>query len=178
MNLAIVGGGDLAQAVTNSVQDQYTVTTFGRGHIDLVQKSQCDQLITQLMTFDNILFTAGAYNTDLWDMWAVNTVAPCYIVSQLVNNNYTGNVVVVSSHAANWTSWPGVDVNRLTYNNSKHAVSNFVKGIQQSNVVGRYSLFEPSQFQSRMGGASGHAIETVVDTVVYLLKHPAKSITI
>jgi NAD(P)-dependent dehydrogenase (short-subunit alcohol dehydrogenase family) len=178
MNLAIVGGGELAQAVDTAVQDQYTVTTFGREHTDLVQKSQCDQLATQLMTFDNILFTAGAYNTDLWDMWAVNTVAPCYLVSQLVNNNYTGHVIVVSSHAANWTSWHGIDVNRLTYNNSKHAVSNFVKGVQQSNVVGRYSLLEPGRFQSRMGGDSGHTLQTVVDAVKFLLTHPARSITV
>jgi NAD(P)-dependent dehydrogenase (short-subunit alcohol dehydrogenase family) len=178
MNLAIVGGGNLAQAVTNAVQEQYSVTSFGRGHTDLVQKSQCDQLVTQLMSFDNILFTAGLYNTDLWDMWTVNTVAPCYIISNLVNNNYTGNVIVISSHAANWTSWPGVDTNRLTYNNSKHAVSNFIKGVQQAGVVGRYSLLEPSQFQSRMSGDSGHTIETVVDAVKFLLTHPARSITV
>ena len=178
MNLAIVGGGDLAQAVAHAVQDQYSITTFGRWHTDLVQKSQCDQLVTQLMTFDNILFTAGAYNSDLWDMWAVNTVAPCYIISQLVNNNYTGHVVVVSSHSANWTSWPGIDVNRLTYNNSKHAVSEFIKGVQQSGLSGQYSLLEPSRFQSRMGGDSGHTPQTIVDAVKFLLTHPARSITV
>jgi NAD(P)-dependent dehydrogenase (short-subunit alcohol dehydrogenase family) len=178
MNLAIVGDGDLAQAIADAVQDQYTVTMFGRRHTDLVQKSQCDQLITQLMSFDNVLFTAGLYNTDMWDMWTVNTVAPCYITSQLVTNDYSGHVIVVSSHAANWTSWPGVDINRLTYNNSKHAVSNFIKGIQQAKVIGRYSLLEPSQFQSRMGGDSGHTIETVVGAVNYLLENPARSITV
>lgn len=178
MNLAIVGGGDLAQAVANAVQDQYSITTFGRWHTDLVQKSQCDQLVTQLMTFDTVLFTAGLHNADLWDMWTVNTVAPCYIVSQLVKNNHNGHVIVVSSHAANWTSWPGIDTDRLTYNNSKHSVSNFVKGVQQSSVVGRYSLIEPSRFQSRMGGDSGHTIKVVVDAVKFLLTHPAKSITV
>jgi len=178
MNLAVVGGGELAQAVTNSVQDQYTVTLFSHWHTDLVQKSQCDQLITQLMSFDTVLFTAGLHNADLWDMWTVNTVAPCYIVSQLVKNNYTGHVIVVSSHAANWTSWPGIDTSRLTYNNSKHSVSNFVKGVQQADVVGRYSLIEPGRFQSRMGGDSGHTIKVVVDAVKFLLTHPAKSITV
>lgn len=178
MNMAIVGGGELAQAVVDSIQNQYSVTTFDRWHTDLANKSQCDQLIVQLMSFDTILFTAGLYNANVWDMWAVNTVAPCYIVSRLVANNYPGHVVVVSSHAANWTSWPGVDIERLTYNNSKHAVSEFIKGVQQSGTSGTYSLLEPCKFQSRMGGDSKHSIQTVVNAVEYLLKNPIKSMTV
>jgi NAD(P)-dependent dehydrogenase (short-subunit alcohol dehydrogenase family) len=94
-----------------------------------------------------------------------------HIISKLVEKNYTGHVVAVSSNAANWTSWPNISVDRLTYNNSKHAISSFVYGIKHRNYTGKYSVIEPSKFKSPMSNFQGLDISLITAALDSILNN-------
>lgn len=167
--VAIVGGGELAQSWQDKNNVNYKIDVYTREQFDLSQRTQCDHLIDLLYSKDIVIITAGSFDKDLWNTWLINLVAPAYVVSQLIEKNYSGHVIVISSNAANWTSWPDININRLTYNNAKHAVSNFIYGVIQGKFAGRYSVIEPSKFKSNMSNYQGQDIEQVVETIDFVI---------
>jgi NAD(P)-dependent dehydrogenase (short-subunit alcohol dehydrogenase family) len=169
--VAIVGDGDLAQAWISKNKKNYTINVYGHQEFDLTQKNHCDQLIDVLQDKDIIIITAGVFDKDLWNIWLVNLVAPSYIVSELIKKDYKGKTVVISSNAANWTSWPEISLERLVYNNSKHAISKFVYGTVQSGHGGQFVVLEPSKFKSSMSQQQGQDIESVVDAIDFSIKN-------
>lgn len=152
--LAIVGGGELASAL---VARNRHISSFciSREDRDISSQINCDEVVKDISGCPKILITAGVFNHDAWQTWLVNTVAPCYIIQQLVVNGYQGHIAVISSNAANWTSWPGADIDRVVYNCSKHATSGFAAAMVQRKSNVRITVIEPSRFQSTMSGQTG-----------------------
>jgi hypothetical protein len=167
--VALIGGGELAQAWQRKNLNNYDIELFTHEQFDLTQKKQCDQLANLLSQKDVVIITAGVYDNDLWNMWMINSVAPAYLVGQLIEKKYQGKTIVVSSNAANWTSWPDISLSRLTYNESKHAISSFLYGVVQGKFCGTYCVLEPSKFQSNMSNHQGQPIEQVVDALDYVI---------
>lgn len=173
MNISIIGGGDLARAF--SQQTKHTATIYSHCDYDIAVQTVCDQLVLKVMDSDAVIITAGVYGGSVWNVWLVNTVAPSYLISELITKQYSGKIVVISSNAANWTSWPGSPVDRIVYNNSKHAISNFVYGVEHSGF-GQFTVLEPSRFQSKMSNYQGTDIDQVVQTLEYALSNSVYSI--
>ena len=83
---------------------------------------------------------------------------------------YQGKIIMVGSHGASWTSWPGIDLDRLLYNNSKLALREFVKGVAQSGMcLASLTVFEPSKFKSSMNEFTGGEIRRVVERLVDII---------
>jgi NADP-dependent 3-hydroxy acid dehydrogenase YdfG len=176
--VAFVGRGELVNAFINQFSQDYQYVVFSKPEYDITDQDLCNQLAKKLLNFDVVIFAAGlCRTTDIWNQWIVNTVAPCTIMLNLINNKFTGQVIVISSNGANWHSWPGVDTQRLNYNNSKLAVSNFVKGLEQSDLPGNYCVFEPSAFKSKMNQGNGHNIEKVASCLKFCIENQVYNVT-
>ena len=169
--VAIVGGGELANAFCEKNKNNYKIKICTHSEFDITDRGNCDNLVDLLLNFNAIIITAGYFGNDIWKMWLTNTVGPSYIIGKLVEKKYTGHIVAVSSNAANWTSWPDISIDRLTYNNSKHAISNFVYGVKHRNYVGKYSVFEPSKFKSSMSNFQGLDISLITSALDSILNN-------
>jgi NADP-dependent 3-hydroxy acid dehydrogenase YdfG len=174
--LAIIGGGTLAQAIAK----QYTgnVQIYTHDQFDITDQEQCNQLVSELATYDAVIITAGKISNDTWNMWMTNTVGPCYLVGHLNDIARDQRIVVVSSYAARWTSWPDVTVARLTYNQSKRAVSEFVQGLVQRGSANQLTVVEPSAFQSPMSDHRGATAEAMAAQIIGVLENPMHVITV
>jgi hypothetical protein len=174
--LAIIGGGTLAQAIA----EQYTghVQIYTHDQFDITDQEQCDQLVPELATYDAVVVTAGEISNNTWSMWMTNTVGPCYLVGQLNDIARDQRIIVVSSYAARWTSWPDITVARLTYNMSKHAVSEFIMGLVQRGAPNQLTLMEPSAFQSPMSDHRGATAEDMAAQVIAVLENPMHVINV
>ena len=174
--LAIVGGGTLAQAIAE--RHTGNVQIYAHNIFDITNQEQCDQLVPELATYDSVVVTAGEISTDVWSMWMTNTVGPCYLVGQLNDVARDQRIVVVSSYGARWTSWPDVTVARLTYNQSKRAVSEFVQGLVQRGSDNQLTVVEPSAFQSPMSGYCGATAKDMAHQVIGVLENSMHVITV
>jgi hypothetical protein len=157
--LAIVGGGELANAIN------IPATIFTHSEYDITDESECVSLSAQLASFDTILITVGYHGTDDWNSWMVNTVGPSYLVS-LLERNYSGKkIIVVTSYGGAWPSWPGITLDRLTYNSSKSACTNFLSGLIHSGTKNKITILETSKFQSNMSNNTGMDIASVANQI-------------
>jgi NAD(P)-dependent dehydrogenase (short-subunit alcohol dehydrogenase family) len=164
MKIAIIGGGGLTNAFVDKYSE-YQCTVFERSQYDIAEQSQCDQLIDQLVGFDAVIISAGTMVPDTWRMWLVNTVAPSYILEKLFEKKYQNRIVMVSSNAGNWSSWPDITFHRLVYNNTKHAISLFVSGADQGGLLKNCVVVEPSRFKTSMSGYLGQDVDDVAEAV-------------
>lgn len=171
-SLAIVGGGALADGIVQNLSNEFDIKVFTHKEFDITDQTQCDAIIPALSSFDCILITVGQIGKDVWGMWMTNCVGPCYLVAQLNEHVANKKIVVVSSYAARWTSWPGVETGRMTYSMSKNALSNFILGLTQQGLnKNQLTVFEPSVFQSKMSGHKGTEVTTVVEQIRVILSN-------
>jgi hypothetical protein len=157
--LAIIGGGELAQAIT------LPATIFKHSDYDITVESECFALAAKIANYDTILITAGYHGTNDWNSWMVNTVGPSYLVS-LIEKNYSGKkIIVVTSYGGAWPSWPGITLDRLTYNSSKSACTNFLSGLIHGGAKNKITILETSKFQSNMSNNTGMDIVLVANQI-------------
>ena len=107
-----------------------------------------------------------------------NTVGPCYLVGQLNEIARDQRIIVVSSYAGRWTSWPDVTLGRLTYNMSKRAVSEFIMGLVQRGTPNQLTVIEPSAFQSPMSNHRGATAKNMAAQVIAVLENPMHVINV
>jgi hypothetical protein len=177
-SIAILGGGELSTAIVNKLKHKFTIDVFGHDKFDITNKKNCDEVINELATYNIIIITAGKHSNDIWEMWLVNNVGPAYIISRLEDKYADKKIIAVTSHGSSWTSWPGIDMNRLVYNSSKSGLTNFVYGlIHRDSSKNKITILEPSKFQSTMSNNTGpdinsvaHQIELIIDDPMHILK--------
>ena len=165
--LAIIGGGDLANAIKSPS------AIFSHSNFDISNKEQCDQLTVLLKDYDQILITAGYHGPDVWNNWLVNTVGPAYIVSKLEELYAGKSVIVVTSYGGAWPAWPGISVERLTYNMSKSSCTEFMSGLVHSGAKNKITILETSKFQSKMSNYTGMDINIVAKQIDALFNSDA-----
>jgi NAD(P)-dependent dehydrogenase (short-subunit alcohol dehydrogenase family) len=171
--IAIVGGGELAQAFVKHYQDQFNIDVIGHGQFDISNQISCDQFIPKLVNYDAVIITAAINDADLWKIWQVNTVGPCYLVAGLNDLATNQRIVVVSSHGASWFSWPEIPTARLNYNATKLALNNFLSGlIQQGGTTNKITVFEPARFKTHLSDYQGAEVEVVADQLYNVLINP------
>ena len=93
--------------------------------------------------------------------------------------NIAKQMIVIGSVGADFTSWPGLDITRLTYNIAKQSLRNWVHGWNQSifvkheGVIGmKVQILSPAVFKSNMSGGIGMEIEELVKNITYLVNNP------
>lgn len=169
-NIALIGNSDLAKAFSKTYS-HYNYTWFVRPDYDITEKDDCDKLIKNLQHKDVVLITSGAINSDIWQSMLTNAVGPIYLVSELVKLDCQPHVIVVGSLGAEWRSWPGINLERLIYNNSKHMLSNFVKDFYHSQLNNcKLTVLEPGRFQSTMSDFTGAEIDNIVHMINYAIE--------
>jgi NAD(P)-dependent dehydrogenase (short-subunit alcohol dehydrogenase family) len=172
-SMAILGGGELSTAIVNQLNQKFDINVFGHDKFDIRNKEQCNDIIVGLESYDIVVITAGKHSEDIWDMWMVNNVGPAYIISNLENKYSNKKIIAVTSHGSSWTSWPGIDINRLVYNSSKSGLTNFVYGlIHRDSSKNRITILEPSRFQSTMSNNTGADINLVVNQIESIIDDP------
>ena len=176
--VAIVGGGDLAIKFYGTFSSKFDVSMFTHRDYNIGNPAHCSSLVDELINFDVIVITAGEYSEDSWSMWLTNTVGPCYITEH-VNNTASGkHIIVITSHAASWTSWPGITDSRLVYNSSKNATTTFLLGLAHQGNTNKISIIEPAQFQSKMSNYQGMDIGLVVDQIDAVIENPGNIVQV
>jgi NADP-dependent 3-hydroxy acid dehydrogenase YdfG len=170
--IAIVGGGELANHIKSSANNRQ-VDIIGHNEFDITNQSQCDFIVPKLATYDAVIVTSGKYTDDIWDMWLVNTVGPCYLIAKLNAVAEGQRIIAISSHGASWTSWPGIPTYILSYNTNKSALNTFLTGlVQQDNSTNNITVFEPSKFKSHMSNHHGASPSDVAQQVLEVIDSP------
>ena len=87
--------------------------------------------------------------------------------------------IVIGSMGSEYSSWPGIDNQRMIYNISKSSLEKWMQDYNQKNFVKedgrshgmRIQMCEPATFKSNMSNHKGMEIEEIVDAVKYLVDH-------
>lgn len=166
-SIAIVGeSGGLAKELILKLQNSYQVRSFGKDQYNYVNSNDVDALAKEIAKFDIIINCPGVFDTDSWDTFLINCVAPAKLIEQLVTHNSRSHVILIGSHAATWTSWPNINLKRLWYNISKETLESIVLGVNHSGATNlKFTLFNVSRFQTAMGNFSGNKVEEVVSII-------------
>ena len=173
MNISIIGKhGDLAKELQNSLKDHHVIA-YSKEQYNFLNKNDIQNLADQIYNSDVIICCSGICNQDAWDSYLINTVAPIYLLEKLISLDSTSQVILLGSHAAMWTSWPGIDLNRLAYNNSKSALQSYIEGLDHSAISKlTLTMFNATRFQSQMSNYQGYPISYVVNTIKDLIMNP------
>lgn len=170
MHIAVIGKeGDLAQALQINLKD-HCVTSYGKEQFNLSQKENVEQLAKLVVNKEVIIYCSGIVNHDCWDTFIVNTVGPAYLLELLTNYESQAHVIIVGSHSSMWTSWPDIPLARLSYNNSKLAIKEYVTGLEQSKKSNlKLTIFNPSRFKSVMSNNTGYSIDEIAKAIDYII---------
>lgn len=174
MNISIIGtNGTLARHLINHLNQKNLVTSYGKQDYDFLDKNSIEILSEKIKHSDIIINCAGVNDLDTWDTFLINTVAPCYLLEKLIEKKSKSHFIMIGSHGAMWTSWPGITLNRLSYNSSKNSLQTFVQGLSQSSLSDmRLTLMNLSKFKSNMSNNQGYDIDVVVDAISYVINSP------
>lgn len=166
--VALIGNSTLSRKFIEKYQTEFEITSFNRPQYDITDKESCDILIQDCNNYDIVIVTPGVIVEDLWTTYLTNTVGPIYLAHGLYELSTVKRIIVVSSYASAWTSWPGIEKWRLLYNNSKNSTTNFLLSLYHSaKSTCKVTAFDPASFKSALGDV-GMEIDDVVDTLHYI----------
>jgi hypothetical protein len=175
LNVSIIGEyGDLARELYKKLTSDHTVICYGKDKHNFLNKNEIVTLVDSIYKSDIIISCPGVYTSDdSWDMFTINAIAPIFLLEKLIEKQSQSHVIMVGSHGAMWTSWPGISFERLSYNISKQTIQSFVTGLSQSELSNlKLSVFNPSRFQSKLNGYQGYPIDIIVDGVMHVITAP------
>jgi len=169
--MALIGSqGQLVSYVKKYYQDSYNIQAFGQHQYDIRNKNVVDHLAEQIVGADVIINCAGLFDQNVWDELLVNAVAPIYLLSKLTELQCQSKFIQIGSHSAMWTSWPGIDIDRLCYNVSKNCMQSAVTGLSHSGKTNMIlTIINPSKFKSGMSNWEGHDVDTVIEYIDFVI---------
>jgi hypothetical protein len=170
--IALIGRSDLALKFSERFKDN-TYEWFARPEYDVSDKNHCDLIVDKIGTPDVVLITPGIVNCDPWQSMLTNAVGPAYLTIQISKLVCKPHVIVLGSLGAEWRSWPGINLERLVYNNAKHMLASLVKDFYHSQINDcKLTILEPGRFISKMSSNSGTDIDNVVEMIHYAIDTP------
>ena len=175
LNVSIIGeDGDLASALNKKLKLNHNVSCYGKKYYNFLIKNDIIELVNIISESDVIVCCVGILaSDDVWDMFTVNAIAPSFLLEKLIEKQSQAHIIMVGSHGAMWTSWPGISLERLSYNVSKETIQSFTTGLSQSGISKlKLSMFNPSRFQSKLNGYQGYPIDTIVDGIIHVIESP------
>jgi len=175
LNVSIIGeNGDLASALNKKLMTDHNVSCYGKDNYNFLNKDKIIALADKIYNSDIIVSCSGvATSDDSWDMFTINSIAPIFLLEKLIEKKSQAHVIIIGSHGAMWTSWPGISYMRLAYNVSKETIQSFTKGLSQANISSlKLSIFNPSSFQSNLNGYRGYPIDIIVNGIIHVIQSP------
>lgn len=178
--ILILGKSTLAYEIANILPDTELV---GRPEYDFAIREDCDRLISTY-TPDVIVNTVGTNKGDLWDTMVSNYVSVAYLTMKFYEKLSKAHIINISSTSTYWVSQPGINNDRLCYNMSKEALSNFGRHFnrkivddQTKNII--VSTVEPGKFNSRFNNYSGGmSVQTVANIIKQVINDPVTEISV
>ena len=172
MNVSIIGeSGGLANGLINTLSATHNVTSYSKDRFNFLHKDNVCKLADQICNSDIIICCAGVFdNVDTWDMYLINSVAPQFLLEQLSKKESKAHFIMMGSHSASWTSWPDASITRISYNNSKKSIQQFIESLAHSQSSGmKLTVVNLSKFQTKMSNYHGHAVSDIANTIENIL---------
>lgn len=164
MRVAVLGNGALATAFKTITKHEITV--FAKPNIDFLNTDSINRYINTIADHEAIINTIGIFNGSSLEISQVNYLAPVVLIQKLVELKYSGKIIMIGSHGASWTSWPGIDHQRLIYNVSKLNLRNYIMALSQSKLTDAHlCLIDSTKFQSQMSNFTGEAASNVAKLI-------------
>jgi NAD(P)-dependent dehydrogenase (short-subunit alcohol dehydrogenase family) len=155
----ILGNTTLAKALSNSIE--YSI----QGEITDIQKG------------DIVVSTQGTSRGT-----SKQIIDRCFteIVEQAESLEKTASrFIIIGSIGAEYSSWPGIDNQRMIYNIAKSSLEKWAQDYNQKNfskntgINGmRIQMCEPAAFQSPMSNHTGLPIKEIIHSIKYLINNP------
>lgn len=172
--ISIIGSkGKLAHSLKDRLSINDDIVSYGRDQVDFNDLTTINNIIPTLTKSDIIVVCSGALSDDVNETMMINSLGPIYLINELIKANCQAHVVVIGSHGATWTSWPGIDMSRLTYNIAKKCLCDFVVGLEQSDITDmKLTVVNLSRFQSPLSNYTGVSVDQVVDNISWIIDQP------
>ena len=170
--ISIIGkSGSLASSLTAELSATNQVTCYGKEQINMLVPESISSNIDNIKDSEVIIICSGVLTGNVRDMLDINSSGPIQILSELKTAGSNAHVVIIGSHASTWTSWPGINIERLTYNVAKKTILEFAIGFEQADSSDlTLTVYNASRFDSNMN-PGGMPIQQVVNNVSWIIDH-------
>ena len=175
--ILILGTGGLAQAIQKHFPD---ALLLGRPTYDFSKQADCDRLIDLYPDPKYLINTVGALTKDVWTNLTVNFTAPTYIATRYLSQSQC-HIINIGSASAWWPSYPGLAMDRFSYNLAKESLNNFGQHVNRIYVNSNRCLttIEPGRFASKMSNyETGLEIQDIVNCVKMAMDHRMQQISL
>ena len=171
--IAILGNGDLSKALQSVIPKEFTV--FDRSQLDLSSNESIESTARSLIEYPTIINCIGLFNGSDEEVMRANFIGPMLLINRLIELKYTGHLVLIGSHSATWTSWPGIDYQRLIYGTSKLALRNLVFGLAQGQISNiDFTVIDITKFKSTMSNNEGYDPEQMAKLIYNITQQDVK----
>ena len=171
--IAILGNGDLSKALQSVIPNEFTV--FDRSQLDFCNNNTIQSTAQELAQYPTIINCIGLFTGTDEQVMRANFIGPMLLINRLIELKYTGHLVLIGSHSATWTSWPGIDYQRLIYGNSKLALRNLVFGLAQSHISNiDFTVIDITKFKSTMSRGEGYESEQMARLIYNITQQEVK----
>lgn len=172
MSVAILGSGSLSTELQKLLPH---TTVFNKPQLDFLNQQSITDAVPKLINFSTIINCIGIYKGATNDILQVNFLSPVTLTEQLIQHDYKGHLIMIGSHAATWTSWPGIAHDRLVYANSKLSLRNYMFGLAQSTITEMsITVVDLTKFKSKMSDYQGYDVESTAKLVTNVINQNIK----
>jgi len=168
--ISIIGkSGSLASALNETLSVNNQVICYGKNQVNMLDPESISNNINNIKDSNVIIVCSGSIDGSVRDMIDINAAGPIQLLTELYKADSKAHVVMIGSHSNMWTSWPGVDIERLVYNIAKKTLSDFVTGLEHSDKSNmKLTIYHVSRFNSNMN-SGGMPIQEVIDNISWII---------
>lgn len=172
--ISIIGrSGGLAQSLRNRLSKNNNVRCHGKDVVDFNDSISIVNFTPQLLDSDVIIVCSGNLSENINRNMKINALGPIHLINELVGHGAKAHVVVIGSHASTWISWPGITMDRLSYNVAKKCLKDFITGLEHSELTNmKLTIYNVSKFQSPMSDYTGIPMDDVVNNIIWIIDQP------
>jgi len=177
--ILVLGNSDISKGLFKGSKN-HIVTFKGRPEYDFSSQGDCDKIVSE-SDHDVVILTYGLLKSkDVWQSLTTNVTSSIYLIQKFYEQMIQGQIIVVSSAAVNWVSYPGIPNDRLIYNHTKETVSKYCEHMNRKNADNEKNVsvqvYEPNSFKSKMNPTGKADISIVTGELEHLVDHPRISV--
>jgi len=178
--ILLLGTSDLAHAIQQQLSEPSIIV--GRPTYDFSLQSDCDQAVQDHNPTVVVNTVAVNEHHDAWQILTTNFVSSVYLTLAFYHKMQQGQIINISSTSTYWVSYPNISNQRLCYNISKEALSqfgrHFNRKIVDDNRPVTVSTVELGSFPSRFNGHQGTmSIEKAAAAVCDCIRDPRTAVS-
>lgn len=179
--ILLLGTSDLAHAIQQQLSESCIIV--GRPTYDFSQQSDCDRVVQDHNPTVVVNTVAVNEHHDAWQIFTTNFVSAAYLTLGFYQKMQQGQIINISSTSTYWVSYPCISTQRLCYNVSKEALSQFARHFNRKIVDDNHpvtvSTVELGSFPSRFNKHQGAmTIEKAAAVVCDCIRNPRTAVSI